>query len=97
MAKSYTYTVSFTPATRTANGYTMMVSLMSGNKQHEITATSFSALENEVRRLAHEFGQTCRPYIRMNGGARKPAGFDKWLDTITVIDYPQPAAAAEVV
>ena len=96
MAKSYTYLVSFNRAERTPRGfYWVTFDMASPSVRHEVVASSFPALESEVRRLALEFGQTCSPYIRLKDqAARKPAGFDAFTETLNIIDV-EPVTAGE--
>jgi hypothetical protein len=90
-----TYLVSFTPATRTAHGFTSTISLLAGAKDHTVEAASFASLESEVRRLAHEFGQTCTAYVRLKDKRERNApGFDAWDRKLGVIDYVAPEGAS---
>jgi hypothetical protein len=95
MAKSNTYLVSFSPAERRRGGFIVRFTI--GGKSdtnHRVEASSLATLEAEVRRLAREYGQTCSPYVRLaDRKARKPAGFDAWVDTMKIIDVePAPGA-----
>lgn len=82
MAKVNTYLVGFCPAQQTEMGLTMEISTMARATAHEVSAASFADLETEVRRLAHEFGQSCTPIIRLKDrNARKPSGFDSWINS----------------
>lgn len=95
MATARNYVVSFSPAERTAHGFRVSMSLMIGNTKHEITAASFTDLETQVRKLAAEFGQTCKPYIRLkNERERKPNGFDAFTEKLRIIDFAPAADAA---
>jgi hypothetical protein len=95
MAKLRDYIVSFSPAERHAHGFMVKMSLMTGGTDHAVSAASFTDLEREVRRLAAEFGQTCAPYVRLKDRKeRSPAGFDKWRDTVRIIDFV-PAGGGE--
>jgi hypothetical protein len=93
MAKTRDYLVSFSPAQRTAHGFTANLSLLGGGENHTVTADSFPSLESRVRELARQFGQTCAPYIRLKDRKeRKPAGFDDFCDRLRLIDVAAPAA-----
>jgi len=94
MAKMRTYVVSFTPAERTANGYTTTLTLMASADRHEVQAATLPELESAVRKMAAEFGQTCIPYVGLKDRyERKPTGFDAWRDSIGLIDAPVSEAA----
>lgn len=87
MAKSQTYVVSFSPATRTDYGFTTDLDIGGKYPRHKIDAATLPALEAEIRRLAAEFGQTCTAFINLaDRKARKPAGFDAWRSKLQVID-----------
>jgi hypothetical protein len=93
MAKTLTYIVSFTPAQRTTHGFTVTVSLLIQGEKHEVEAASLADLEAHVRKLAQAFGQTCSLYVRLKDrNARKPAGFDRWLKGIEILDWVHPDA-----
>jgi hypothetical protein len=95
MAKTIDYVVSFSPAEETARGFTIRISLMTGNKNHDVQASSLAELEGKVRELASAFGTHCSPYIRLKDKtARKPAGFDKWSRGLHVIKFDSPAVVA---
>lgn len=94
MATVRTFLVNLSPAQRTATGFTSELLHVMGQKPHEVTADSYAKLESEVRRLAREFGQTCAPYIRLKDPkARKPAGFDRFTNSLRIIDFVPPAGA----
>ncbi len=58
----------------------------------EVQASNLKDLERQVRELAQAYGQTCAPMIRLKDRkARKPAGFEKWCNSIDIIDYVAPA------
>jgi hypothetical protein len=87
MATLRTFLVNLSPAKRTTHGFTAELSYAMGQTPHEVTVDSFAKLESEVRRLAQEFGQTCAPFIRLKDrGARKPVGFDRFTDSLRIID-----------
>lgn len=91
MAKSHTYLVSFSPAERGDGYHLIRFTVGATSATHEITASSFDELKREVYRLAGRYGRTCSPFIRMKGGARKPAGFDQWRKTVNIIEVPSNA------
>lgn len=96
MAKIHNYIVSFNPAEKTDYGFTVTFEMSKPNVNHRVSADNFVALEAEVRRLAHEYGRTCSPYVRLaDRNARKPAGFDKWSGALKVIEYVAPPAESE--
>lgn len=88
MAKTHTYLVSFNRAKRTDRGYYQVTFDMAApSVKHTVEASTFEALETEVRRLAGEFGLPCSPHVRLpDRTARKPAGFDKWYSRMNIID-----------
>lgn len=96
MAKTRTYIVSFNRAKRTDRGYYQVsFDMTEASVNHRVTTDSFPKLESEVRRLAHEFGQTCSPYIRLPKGERNPPGFEAFCKTINIIDYTVPVEVAD--
>jgi hypothetical protein len=88
MGKVRKYLVSFSPAERTANGFRVAITVGVGARGASVVeAGDFATLEREVRRLAAEYGQTCSPYIRLEGrGQRNAPGFEQWAKSIQVID-----------
>jgi hypothetical protein len=95
MATVRIFTVSFTPAERLEDGFSTVLDMGRTAKRHDIAAASLPDLERQVRELAAAFGQTCIPWIVMKGrDDRKPPGFDRWADTMRIIDYVPPIAAA---
>lgn len=92
-----TFLVSFSPAERTSHGFRAEIGLMASNLRNakEVPASNLPDLEKEVRRLAAEYGQTCAPMIRLKDRkVRKPAGFDRWCNTIQIIDFVPVAAVS---
>ena len=98
MAKLVSYVVSFSPATRFEHGFEVSFDIGSGREvKHEVEAATFGELERQVRSLTADYGQTCSAYIRLKDRkARKPAGFDKFVDTLNIIDFVAAAAPALV-
>lgn len=98
MPTIHTYLVSFSPAERTSHGFTAEIGLMAYNLKNakEVQATNLKDLERSVRELAHEYGQTCAPMVRLKDRkARKPAGFEAWCSTIQIIDYVAPVVTGK--
>jgi hypothetical protein len=82
MRKLIEYIVSFSPAEKKDYGFVVAVSNLTRGDKHAITASSIPDLEKEVRKLAHEFGQDCCPYIRLKDrSARLPFGFKAWAES----------------
>jgi hypothetical protein len=80
MAKEYTYIVSFNRAKRTDRGfYQVSFDIGKASVNHEVTAASLDDLDRRVTELAHQFGQTCSPYVRLKDKTqRAPKGFNAW-------------------
>lgn len=102
MGKLRTYLVSFNPAERgdRPGAFSVAITVGLGDKPAEIVAGDFATLESEVRKLAAVWmtGKTypaCSPYIRVHRGERNPPGFDRWTNTLRIIDATAAAVRAD--
>jgi hypothetical protein len=107
MGKLRTYLVSFNPAERgdRPGAFSVAITVGLGDKPAEVTAGDFVTLESEVRKLAAAWmtGKTyrdkpipaCSAYVRVRRGERNPPGFDRWTNTLRIIDATAAAVRAD--
>lgn len=88
MARVQTFLVDLSPATATANGFTMLL-CDPATRKFRVNAVGLLDMEIQVRALVNdEFQRPASAYVRPVGKERKPMGFGAAAKRLEFIPYP---------